>query len=156
MTKWASLPPGLLLAVLFQPMGALAETPCPVLEATHVQVGKQRFRVEVAADEVARERGLSGRASLPADAGMWFVMPTPGLHGFWMKDMRFPIDLVWIGPDLRVLGMKRLTPCERGDWPHLCPSHAPPAPATYVMEVGAGRFTGQPGDRVDWLCAPRR
>jgi hypothetical protein len=113
-------------------------------------VGKQRFRVEVAATESARERGLSGRTSLQAGAGMWFVLPAPGLHGFWMKDMGFPIDLVWVSPDQVVVGVERLKPCG----PHACPIHYAPRPAIYVLEVNAGHFAGKPGDRAHWLCAP--
>jgi uncharacterized protein len=149
-TKAASLLPVRILAVLFWPMLALAGEPCPVEKAAYVQVGNQRFRVEVAATESTRERGLSGRASLPAEAGMWFVLPMPGPHGFWMKDMGFPIDLVWVGPDLVVLGSERLEPCGA----YFCPIHHSPGPTYYVLEVNAGRFAGKPGDRADWLCAP--
>jgi len=122
---------------------------CPAWAATHVQVGQQHFRVEIAASEAAREKGLSGRAALAADAGMWFTLPWPGLHGFWMKDMAFPIDLIWINPDRVVLGAARLVPCGA----NACPIHYPPAPAAYVLEVNAGRFAGKPGDRVEWRCA---
>ncbi len=149
-TKWASLPPGLLLAVLFWAVETHAEEPCPVTEATQVNVGHQRFRVEVADSEAVRERGLSKRDSLPQDAGMWFVLPSADQHGFWMKDMRFAIDLVWIKPDREVIKVEHLPPC--GDF--YCPTHFPPEPAAYVLEVNAGRFAGKPGDRVDWLCAP--
>jgi uncharacterized membrane protein (UPF0127 family) len=149
-TKWASLPPGLLLAVLLWPMGAQADPPCPVLEATHVQVGKQRFRVEVAAGAADRERGLSGRASLPVDAGMWFVLPASGPHGFWMKDMEFAVDLVWISQGREVIGVERLAPCGAFH----CPTHYAPRPAAYVLEVNEGVFAGKPGDRADWFRAP--
>ncbi len=131
-------------------MGAQAEEPCPVAEATHVRVGNQRFRVEVASSEALRERGLSGRASLPLDAGMWFVLPSADQHGFWMKDMNFAIDLIWVRADREVIKVEHLPPC--GDF--YCPTHFPPEPAAYVLEVNAGRFTGKPGDRADWLCAP--
>lgn len=153
-TRAASLLPGLFLACLFWTVGAQAEDPCPVSAATHVQVGGQRFRVEVAATDADREQGLSGRTALPADAGMWFELPALGPHGFWMKDMAFPIDLVWISPDLLVLEALRLTPCISNAWPGFCPTHVPPAPVAYVLEVNAGRFAGKPGDRADWLCSP--
>ena len=113
-------------------------------------MGGQTFRVEVAATDATREQGLSGRTTLPADSGMWFALPAPGLHGFWMKDMNFPIDLVWISPDHEVLGSIRLPPCGS----YACPVYYPPSPATYVLEVNAGSFTGQPGDRAGWFCAP--
>jgi uncharacterized protein len=148
--KAASLLPGLLLAALCWPAGATADAACPAWAATHVRVGDQRFRVETAVSEAARERGLSGRTQLAAETGMWFVLPAPGLHGFWMQDMRFPIDLVWIQPDRRVIGVEGLMPCGDGT----CPIHLPPAPVQYVLEVNAGHFKGRPGDQVDWTCLP--
>ncbi len=127
----------------------MAADSCPAPDASQVQVGGQRFRVEVAASEAAREQGLSRRPALAAEAGMLFVLPAPGFHGFWMKDMAFPIDLVWISPDQVVLGAQRLTPCTAQS----CPIHYPPGPATYVLEVNAGRFAGKAGERVEWRCA---
>lgn len=143
----ASLLPGLALALAGLP--ALAAGPCPPGYTLQAQVGGQGFRLELAANDAARARGLSHRAGLPADAGMWFVMPAPGKHGFWMKDMAFPIDLVWIGDDLTVLGAVRLEPCGA----YACPVHYPPAPVSYVLEVNAGAFAGKPGDRAAWGCA---
>lgn len=146
--KLASVLPYLLLASW--PAFAQVTNPCPEWAATRVQVGKQSFRIEVVATDATRERGLSRRANLPADAGMWFALPAPGMHGFWMKEMSFPIDLIWINADHVVLGAKRLEPCG----PRNCPIHYPPSPAAYVLEVNAGRFTGQAGDQADWSCAP--
>lgn len=51
---------------------------------------------EVADTLPARERGLSGRNGLGADEGLLFVFDKPGRYGFWMKDMLFPIDIIWI------------------------------------------------------------
>lgn len=130
--------------------GAWAEFPCAVGTHPYVQVGEQRFRVEVAASDLDREKGLSGRATLAAGSGMWFDLPEAGLHGFWMKDMAFPIDLVWISPDRTVLGSVRLEPCPV----FRCPIHTPPAPVLHVLEVNAGAFQGRPGNRAEGLCLP--
>lgn len=146
-TKAASLLPLAWLACL-NPATVAAES-CPALDASHVQVGGRGFRVEVAASNAAREKGLSRRPVLATEAGMLFVLPAPGFHGFWMKDMAFPIDLIWISPDRVVLGAQRLTPCTAQS----CPIHYPPGPAAYVLEVNAGRFAGKVGDRVVWRCA---
>lgn len=123
---------------------------CPAWTARHVQLGTQRFTVEVAATMAERNRGLSGRASLDGGTGMLFVFPKPDLHGFWMKDMHFPIDLVWIGPDRTVLGLSHLAPCERDP----CPIYSPPSPVAYVLEVNSGSFIGKTGDSMAWDCAP--
>ena len=137
-----------MLTVLIPACPAYAGEECPASEAVRVRVGNQQFRVETAAGEKARELGLSRRASLPADAGMWFVMPRPDWHGFWMKDMAFPIDLVWIGPDRTVVDVLGLKPCTAQS----CPIHTPPSPVAYVLEVNAHHFSGKPGDRVEWSC----
>lgn len=44
----------------------------------------------------SRELGLSWRRGMKDDHGMLFIFPFPGKYGFWMKDMRFPIDMIWI------------------------------------------------------------
>ena len=127
---------------------ACAGAECAPERATSVQIGAQNFRVEVAATPAQRARGLSGRAALGAGNGMWFVMPKPDLHGFWMRDMHFAIDLVWIDGERRVLGVETLTPCIDKD----CPIHHPPKPVAYVLEVEAGGFRGEPGMAVKWRC----
>ena len=123
---------------------------CSAEQASQVRIGQQAWRVQTAWRDVERERGLSGRASLAAGTGMWFVLPEDTLAGFWMQGMAFPIDLIWITPDLRVAGSLRLQPCGRGP----CPVHRPGTPVRYVLEVNAGEFAGHRGDAVSWSCAP--
>src|ERR1043166_4776967 len=52
--------------------------------------------VEVASTETQREQGLSGRSALPSGRGMLFVFDADAEWGFWMKDMSFAIDMVWL------------------------------------------------------------
>ncbi len=51
---------------------------------------------EVVDTKSSRELGLSGRTGLRINEGMLFVFNASGKYGFWMKDMMFPIDIVWI------------------------------------------------------------
>jgi uncharacterized membrane protein (UPF0127 family) len=129
---------------------ALAQAPCPAEQANRVQIGAQRFAVEVAATAAARERGLSGRERLASASGMWFVLPEAGWPGFWMHGMNFPIDLIWVSPERRVAGAATLPVCGKDP----CPIAYPPAPAAYVLEIAAGGFAGRAGDTVEWRCAP--
>ncbi|MDD5390372.1 MAG: DUF192 domain-containing protein [Gallionellaceae bacterium] len=145
MRNWKSAA-GLLLLL----GAALARASCPAEQARTVQIGAQRFAVEVAATPTSRERGLSGHEGLAPDSGMWFVLPEAGKIGFWMRGMRFPIDLIWVGPKQRVVGVATLPVCR--DAP--CPITYPAAPAAYVLEIGAGRFAGRTGDKVEWNCHP--
>ena len=82
---------GLALAAL------LAQRPAPPpLRTTTLVVGGVSYRLEVAETSRSRARGLSGRAALANDGGMLFVFRETGRHTFWMKDMRFPIDILWL------------------------------------------------------------
>ncbi len=145
MRSWKSCAGLLLLFCICAP----AQASCPAERASSVQIGAQRFAVEVAATPATRERGLSGHERLAPDSGMWFVLPEAGTTGFWMRGMRFPIDLIWVGPNRRVVGAATLPVCR--DDP--CPITYPAAPAAYVLEIGAGRFAGQAGEKLTWRCA---
>ncbi len=126
----------------------LAQAPCPAERAASVRVGGQSFMVEVAATPEARARGLSDRPRLGPNAGMWFVPPDIGRHGFWMRDMLFPIDLIWVSPELKVMERATLPVCRNDP----CPITYPPTTVAYVLEIEAGRFRGRVGDAVTWTC----
>lgn len=97
----------------------------------------QQFFVEVARTTTEQSRGLSGHAPLAADAGMLFPFPTGSMPGFWMKDMLFPIDIIWIA-DGRVVGfVERVMPDDRADRM----TYYPPQPIDAVLEVAAGTVT---------------
>lgn len=79
-------------------------------------------------------RGLSGRQSLPPDRGMLFVFSRSGEHCFWMNDMNFPIDMVWLNADKKVVHIvKNAQPSSYPD------SFCPPTAAKYVLEINAGK-----------------
>ena len=77
--------------------------PNPPLPTNKVTIGNTIFSVEVASTTIEQTRGLSGRVSLGKDEGMLFFFNSPGVQSFWMKDMNFPIDIIWIGGG-KVLG----------------------------------------------------
>lgn len=54
------------------------------------------IQAEVVSSTAALSLGLSGRDSLPANQGMLFIFSEPGYYGFWMRDMRFSIDVLWL------------------------------------------------------------
>lgn len=91
------------------------------------------IRAALATTAAAREQGLSDIAALPKDSGLLFVFPNAGEYGFWMKDMHFPIDMVWIGADRKVSGVVP------GVSPATYPTiFYPPAPISYVLELASG------------------
>jgi uncharacterized membrane protein (UPF0127 family) len=104
-----------------------------------ISIGDEKFNVDVADDADKLVLGLSGRASLEPFDGMLFVFDEMDTHGIWMKDMHFPIDILWLDEDARVIYI-----VESAD-PSSFPSvFEPPHPAKYVLEVSSG-FVGEEG-----------
>lgn len=68
-----------------------------------VTVDGQTFAVSVADTPSERSLGLSGKSALENDEGMLFVFRENGRYGFWMKDMKFSIDIVWIDENRRIV-----------------------------------------------------
>jgi len=83
------------------------------------------------------------KKSLPEDEGMLFVFDEEGYHGFWMMNMSFPIDIIWINNEKKVVDIvKNAQPCKFS-----CPSYKPKEKAMYVLEVNAN-FTEEHGIRI--------
>jgi uncharacterized membrane protein (UPF0127 family) len=62
----------------------------------YLEVGEYGYKTVVARTSEERAKGLSDREALCVDCAMLFVFDTPGQYGFWMKGMRFPLDILWI------------------------------------------------------------
>jgi uncharacterized protein len=102
-------------------------------EGARVVIGGTSVRVELADTLDERVRGLSGRESLSEGEGMLFVFPEDGRYGFWMKDMNFSIDIIWLSSAGKVVHIAENVP------PDSYPASFQPAePARYVLEVPAG------------------
>ena len=117
-----------------------------------VRIGETTFSVEVADSLAVRARGLSGRASLPPGEGMLFVFEDTGLPTFWMKDMMFPLDLVWIGEECTVENITPNVPHPEPDQVDTdLPRFRSPQPVRYVLEINGGEAAAgnvQAGDLV--------
>lgn len=96
------------------------------------------LRVEIADIEEKRMMGLSGRQNLAENEGMLFVFEEPDFYSFWMKDMNFPIDIVWIGQDLKIADITENVSPET--FPNV---FGPKAKIKYVLEVNAGLVNGK-------------
>ncbi|MDO8424281.1 MAG: DUF192 domain-containing protein [bacterium] len=122
------------LAVIAGSFYLVLQKPAPEkYSSPAVSIGNTTFAIEIADTEAERSKGLSGREALETGRGMLFIFPEPGPYAFWMKDMKFAIDIVWIDEALRVIGITR------GVGPETFPqTFFPPGPVKYVMEVPAG------------------
>ncbi len=101
-----------------------------------ISVGSESLRVEVADNDEERAQGLSGLDSLPESQGMLFDFRESADHrpSFWMKGMKFDIDIIWI-KDGRVVGVtKNLQPPLNTDY---FPTYKAPTDIDYALEVNA-------------------
>lgn len=101
-----------------------------------VRVGRAIFHTEIASDPEARVKGLSGRVGFPENGGMLFLFPEPGVYSFWMKDMRFSIDILWIENGKVVFLKEEFQPsADSGKMPVIV---TPSKSADAVLEIPAG------------------
>ena len=90
--------------------------------------------VETAKMPADPQRGLSGRDSLFPNHGMLFVFERESTWSFWMKDMRFSLDIIWFNSNRQAVFIEQsLQPCS----PQSCPVYTPTINAMYVLEVNA-------------------
>jgi uncharacterized membrane protein (UPF0127 family) len=105
------------------------------LEMRSATIGTTTLSVMVADNPVSRAKGLSRRTTLSENEGMLFVFDSPTRPGFWMKDMNFPIDIIWINDENRIVGVeKNASPAS---YPQ---SFYPSSDVRSVLEVTAGFF----------------
>jgi uncharacterized protein len=102
---------------------------------TAVKIGGSVIPVEVVTTKDAIDKGLSGREHLGASEGMLFMFDHSARFRFWMRNMSFPLDLVWIGADMRIVDISRNLPPLPDDAEALF--YSPAVPAMYVLEVNA-------------------
>lgn len=109
-----------------------------------IYINNLDLSVETAKTQAEVQQGLSGRTTIGSD-GMLFYIDPPQMVTFWMKEMLFPIDIIWI-LDGRITGIERAisTPA---DLKTGLPTYSPPTVASFVLEVPAG-FSSEYGIAV--------
>jgi len=114
---------------------ALAAWAGPAVAPLTLPSGKV-LQAEVMVKDEDRAMGLMFRASLPLDRGMIFVFETADFHGIWMKNCRFPIDILWLDEEKRIVHVaESVPPCQADP----CPVYNPMRRASYVIELNAGQ-----------------
>ena len=107
--------------------------------------------VTVANDTEERAQGLSGVPALDELEGKLFVFDESGYHRFWMKDMQFPIDIIFIDESFTVVDIVENVLPE--SYPTTYTSRVP---ARFVLETNAffaRSFSVETGDRA--IIPPR-
>ena len=119
-----------------------------VLGTAEVKIGETSFSVEVADTMASRAKGLSGREFLGEKNGMLFVFKIPAKYSFWMKGMKFPLDIIWI-KDSEIIWIAENVPPATGLFD--AKTYFPPDNADMVLELNSGsakNFNIKIGDRV--------
>ena len=119
-----------------------------VIPLTITQNGKtHRFRVEVARTSAEQAQGLMFRTELGPQDGMIFPSATPQFRSFWMRNTVIPLDLIFVGPDKRIINI--IANAE----PYSLDPLESAGPAIAVLELNGGRAAElclKPGSRVEW------
>jgi uncharacterized membrane protein (UPF0127 family) len=103
-------------------------------------VGTKKIYIEVVTTPADMALGLSGRQKLTDEQGMLFDFKTPQPVNFWMKDMLFDLDLIWI-KNKKIVGIQSNAPAPRNDeslTDDMLPRYAPPSEVDMVLEVNSG------------------
>jgi len=122
------LKPVLIIIALFFLSG------CQHLEPSVVIINDNILNIEVAKTVIAKSKGLSGRENLCSGCGMLFEFSDYQTRNFWMKEMNFSLDIIWIKDD-QVIGYdENVQPITNGEITRV----RSPEPVNYVLEVNAG------------------
>ncbi len=119
-----------------------------LIDTKVIVIGDTALTVEIADTVEKRAQGLSGREKLKKNTGMFFVFDEPDKYGFWMKDMKFNIDIIWLNSHGQIIYMKESVSPDT--YPE---TFTPDQEALYVLEVPAG-FAAEKhlelGDKIDF------
>jgi len=127
----------------------IAESQTPVISGPAVKIGDAVFPVELVIDSADRRQGLSDRPSLDQGTGMLFIFEEEQSLSFWMRNMQFPLDMIWIDAQCRLVDISRdvpVPPPDTDDSDLL--RYRPKNAARFVLEINAGE-TSEAGINVD-------
>lgn len=103
---------------------------------SQITIAKQTFSVEVATSSAEQQKGLSGKDKLPQDQGVLFVFQKADHYPFWMKEMKFPIDIIFI-KDNKIVSITHNAPIVKKD-DNNPPIYQSEVPFTHALEINSG------------------
>ena len=112
-----------------------------------IAINGNRIKIETATTPKQWAQGLSGRDSLAQNNGLLFIYPDYGYRSFWMKDMKFEIDIIWIAAN-EIVGIEKNVAIPQTV---PIPTYQSPKPVNYVLEVNANysdRHNLKVGDKI--------
>ncbi len=124
---WRAIASLLILFILLFGWAVTVKAPT----ASRLSIKNHKFNYKVADTPAEQAKGLGGRDNLPTDQAMLFQFQNPSRQCFWMKDMRFSIDIIWLNTEKKVVHIE----------PNLSPDSFPKSYCVdntkYVIEVNA-------------------
>lgn len=115
-----------------------------------VEIGDRTIKVMLAKTPSEQSKGLAIRDFMDEDEGMLFIFDKPLKHSFWMKDMKFPIDIIWADTAGKIVHIeKNLEPCI---FLLPCASYSPDSDSLYVLEVVSNfttKYNIKAGDYIE-------
>jgi uncharacterized membrane protein (UPF0127 family) len=125
-----------LLVFLTQP--TQTQTSISDYEVRKITIGGVTLDVEIADDSEKIEKGLMFREKLPENSGMLFIFEEERKYQFWMMNMKFNLDIIWLDASGKVVHIvEDAEPCIDAAHTSLC-TFNPDEPAKYVLEVNSG------------------
>jgi len=121
----------LLLALMLIGMGCYRSKANTGLTTVQMKLGNDTFTLEIARTDATRQRGLMKRDSMPADSGMIFVFEKEHSGGFWMKNTRIPLDIIFVNAAGSVVGIRQMKPYDLS-------STTSPKPYKWAIELNQG------------------
>ena len=147
-SAWIPRAVGVALVAAFLAAGCGNGKAASGLEVVKVTLGKNTYEVEVANTPESRERGLMHRDSMPADHGMIFVFPDEQPRGFWMKNTRIPLDIVFINAAGKVVSIHTMQPFDRN-------TTNSKGPAKWAVELNKGEAEKAAVKEGDTVAIPK-
>lgn len=102
-----------------------------------IKIGNTIAQIEVADTKDKRSKGLGGRESLASNSGMLFIFPKEDKYAFWMKGLKFPLDMIWIRKNIVVDIIKNAKPPLQNQKDETLPTYLPREQVDMVLEVNA-------------------
>lgn len=144
----ASFSAGLLtLLAIFSLIFVARETEDKIGE---IEINGKKIKVEIARTPTSHYQGLSNRKGLCPNCGMFFIFPIAGERTFVMRDMLFPIDIIWINNEKIIKIEKNLQPAD----PMFPEGYSSDSPVNFVLEVSGGfcqENNIKVGDKIKYL-----
>jgi uncharacterized membrane protein (UPF0127 family) len=148
MSRWVAI------ALLVAGTPLLAGDSAPIRFGRVITERGAELAVEIAGTPEQRARGYMFRERIGPEDGMLFLFEEEGIHPFWMKNTKIPLDIIWIGGDgVVVFVAAGVPPCTADP----CPEVLPLGRARSVLELAAGRASElglRPGTALQILVPP--